>query len=874
MVDQNSDTWVIEQNSPELVAQIDELRKKYQWTDLMDHLVGELHKRGTTRQQILQALARIPFSSDMVEVLKVIKGVDGEIVILSDANVVYIEEILKAYGVCELVSCVISNPASWDENGRLHIRRLIPKDESHGCKNPCAENICKGKELVDYISSGSGYDRIIYVGDSINDFCPATKMSSDDILFARKGYRLEKFLKDISHSSPDSKYKDVSWNIKPRVIYWEDGRELLNNIKVELEMTVTRFYALSLTSSDLSAVELGRVCCRMRDSLLESLIACIAYNPTITAIENATNVSTHDSLLFGSNASYSFRSTRHLLLGNNNNVNRMAEDSLSDRATSVQSFIEDSNISDIIPSIIAKAVVTRETIDYRDIGVEITSFAHPAKTPEYEQTTQLEQGELSLLSVSTNTEGPSLIVSKGDTTCLVDAVVDQNDEQIDYANIRKLLQNYGKKSSPDISVIGVSNKPEQENAEVRLRHEEKNVQVSYIAQEFEEPREENKRPTAVRLHEGIGQLNYNFPRFGVARDDNESLKYNLRDFEKLRKENEYLRLGLQESKKISKENEHLKLNLQEFRKENENLRSSLQDFRKENEHLKSSLQELERFRKENEQLNFVSSEIEKLREKNAQLVDMLRSFEKSHNDTEQSGSVPQEVAKLRDENEKLKLNLNNQLESKNRELKLVREENERVKLELHSRKKNTRPLNRSLCKDETKGSKLDETRRNIHKDKLYYKLKLARVDHMDFESLAERFKEVMITLRVDDADAVVTSLERISNVMRLVPQLRDFINTVVRLVLIDDGIHHDDYPLLDHIKCTLGVGEGNNSTRNVNSHDTNPIAINKCNNITPEDIPPENTLRITLDTLTQWRDTVRDIEIFAAQLLHNKWSKR
>ncbi|CAG8749644.1 5842_t:CDS:2, partial [Acaulospora colombiana] len=116
-------------------------------------------------------------SPEMIEILRTIKSIDGEIVIISDANVVYIEEVLKAYGVRDLITHVITNPASWDENGRLRIRRLVPKDNPHGCKNNCSENICKGKELLGHISSGPRYDRIIYVGDSMNDFCPATKMS-------------------------------------------------------------------------------------------------------------------------------------------------------------------------------------------------------------------------------------------------------------------------------------------------------------------------------------------------------------------------------------------------------------------------------------------------------------------------------------------------------------------------------------------------------------------------------------------------------------------------------------------------------------------------------------------------------------------------
>ncbi|CAG8474102.1 13877_t:CDS:2, partial [Dentiscutata heterogama] len=227
LIDQNSDVWIIEQLSPTIAEQINELRGKYQWTDLMDYLIGEMYKQGITKQQIEQAFAAIPFKPEMIEALKMIKNANGDIIILSDANTVYIEEILKAYKVNGLISSIISNPAAWDEDGRLHIRRLnnIP----HGCENPCSENICKGHELIKFLSAHPNeYYQIIYVGDSFNDFCPATKMSSNDILLAREGFMLASFLNDTLPSS--HKYKNMNRRISPQIIYWKDAGKILEFI--------------------------------------------------------------------------------------------------------------------------------------------------------------------------------------------------------------------------------------------------------------------------------------------------------------------------------------------------------------------------------------------------------------------------------------------------------------------------------------------------------------------------------------------------------------------------------------------------------------------------------------------------------------------
>nr|CAG8658966.1 2473_t:CDS:10 [Entrophospora candida] len=242
LIDENSDTWIFEQLSIETAEKLDKLYGKIQWTDLMDKLLGELHQKGITRQQIEHAFTKIPFRSKMIEALKTIKKLNGDIIILSDANTVYIEEILKAYDVYELISDIISNPAEWNEDGRLRVQRLYsPNDPPHGCENKCALNICKGRELLKFLSKCEvKYQQIIYVGDSLNDFCPATKMSSNDLFLVRKGLELEKFLKNGSDSCKP-KYKGLKNIINPRIIYWNDANDVYNIIEIEFETLKNKF---------------------------------------------------------------------------------------------------------------------------------------------------------------------------------------------------------------------------------------------------------------------------------------------------------------------------------------------------------------------------------------------------------------------------------------------------------------------------------------------------------------------------------------------------------------------------------------------------------------------------------------------------------
>lgn len=60
---------------------------------------------------------------------------------------------------------MISNPARFDDEGRLHIEAF---HQHHGCPL-CPSNLCKGLVLSELLHS---HDRVAYVGDGAGDFCP------------------------------------------------------------------------------------------------------------------------------------------------------------------------------------------------------------------------------------------------------------------------------------------------------------------------------------------------------------------------------------------------------------------------------------------------------------------------------------------------------------------------------------------------------------------------------------------------------------------------------------------------------------------------------------------------------------------------------
>ena len=153
----------------------------------------------------LSDLQAIPPSSHMIDLLKFLNMVDVEVIIISDSNSVFIEMWLTAMKIMDIVKKVYTNPAFFDTSGLLN----ISMHHSQTWCDICPLNLCKGQVLDQYLKDrrkdGISFSSVAYVGDGKNDFCPCTKLSSDDHVFARKGYSLEKLLEASSKKETDSK---------------------------------------------------------------------------------------------------------------------------------------------------------------------------------------------------------------------------------------------------------------------------------------------------------------------------------------------------------------------------------------------------------------------------------------------------------------------------------------------------------------------------------------------------------------------------------------------------------------------------------------------------------------------------------------------
>jgi len=173
-----------------------------QWTDIVALTMVELHERGITRAQIEGALRAVPVHPAMIRAVKAIKAASKPkttLLCLSNANSVFISTILEYHGLGDLFEEIVTNPAEWTEDGLLRVRRRVdPDGPQHTCKVGCSPNMCKGEELDAYLArSEKSFDRLVYVGDGGNDFCPILHFkSATDIVCVRRYRELEKRIRN------------------------------------------------------------------------------------------------------------------------------------------------------------------------------------------------------------------------------------------------------------------------------------------------------------------------------------------------------------------------------------------------------------------------------------------------------------------------------------------------------------------------------------------------------------------------------------------------------------------------------------------------------------------------------------------------------
>ncbi|KAJ3686447.1 hypothetical protein LUZ61_015611 [Rhynchospora tenuis] len=190
IIDCDSDNWVFDHFGG--TKRFDELLLTLPWNTAMDKIMGEFHEQGISIEEVKAILNKAPLSLHIISAIKSAYALGCELRIVSDANIFFIETILKHHGLLDYFSEINTNPSYVDNEGRLRISPCHNfTTSSHGCGlGTCPPNMCKGVviERIKKSMLKEGKQRIIYLGDGKGDYCPSLKLSERDQMMPRRNY--------------------------------------------------------------------------------------------------------------------------------------------------------------------------------------------------------------------------------------------------------------------------------------------------------------------------------------------------------------------------------------------------------------------------------------------------------------------------------------------------------------------------------------------------------------------------------------------------------------------------------------------------------------------------------------------------------------
>ena len=195
---------------------------EFDYYDAFNYFFKTEKEIGLNLEGINSNLEKLSLSPKIPELFDYIRNnkTKYELLLLSGDIDYVVKYILKYHNFLDLFSNIICNKAEiQDENAERII--YIPRNQfPHNC-NLCIESQCKGLELEKFLK-GKKYEKIFFVCDGGNDFCPTKKiMKKGDIVFPREGHN---FLKRIKNNNLE---KEITCEIFP----WQTGEDIINKLK-------------------------------------------------------------------------------------------------------------------------------------------------------------------------------------------------------------------------------------------------------------------------------------------------------------------------------------------------------------------------------------------------------------------------------------------------------------------------------------------------------------------------------------------------------------------------------------------------------------------------------------------------------------------
>lgn len=230
IIDKNSDVVAMDLLPKNSIP--DSLRKLYTddgWTNFMQGIFKLLYEHDYNENKIRSVIEDLEETKGMCNLIKQLsEKFNYDVIIISDSNSYFINAWLERHDLREKVTKVFTNPAQFHE-GILQIKMYHLQDS---CKLS-TKNLCKGQILEDFVKHQSkkdvNYDKIVYVGDGTNDFCPILRLDDKDLACAREDYKLSIMVKKTMAGKPIDD-TNIVHDIKSKVITWKNGFNILNEL--------------------------------------------------------------------------------------------------------------------------------------------------------------------------------------------------------------------------------------------------------------------------------------------------------------------------------------------------------------------------------------------------------------------------------------------------------------------------------------------------------------------------------------------------------------------------------------------------------------------------------------------------------------------
>ncbi|XP_077412953.1 putative phosphatase phospho1 isoform X3 [Vanacampus margaritifer] len=227
IVDETSDDVVV-QTAPgqHLPAWLKDTYQPGRYNEYMQRVLAYLAEQGVTESDIRGVMEKLPATPGMLALLQFLRNrppQDFEVVLVSDANTFFIESWLRRAGARSLFHRIFSNPATFNRDGRLVLKPF----HAHDCPR-CPENMCKQAVVREYVTRrtqerGRPYQRVFYVGDGANDFCPAIAMGPRDVAFPRRDFPMHRLITE-THEAMPGEFKAVT-------VPWASAEEVVQRLR-------------------------------------------------------------------------------------------------------------------------------------------------------------------------------------------------------------------------------------------------------------------------------------------------------------------------------------------------------------------------------------------------------------------------------------------------------------------------------------------------------------------------------------------------------------------------------------------------------------------------------------------------------------------